>query len=351
MTRDIRFSPLMIAVIEVMLDDPDREYTRDDLAAAITANEALRPAGILKVIASQLTPPLGQLRRMKWVLRHKREIGMRRFWNGNAHVEYPEIKRYYSLVPGRAALWREISQLLDHKGNVSSADVAKCVENLKEGTAIVDNRSTVDEPEYVPPKEPFFKLHTIMDEEIRGGKKYMTRLLIGRLRLHIFHRGDNDADPHDHPWDFWTFPLRSYVEEVLYPVGGILDSSGKHIETKFAKVIQVVPAFRWSFRKAEHRHRVLGRFNGRFKRPVKWEGDEVVMWDSYAAPATHVPFRSVFNGTNFQPDYDTGKIITIVWRGKFRREWGFWKSTAGRWCWQVYRKYIWEGGRNEPCGD
>ena len=29
----------------------------------------------------------------------------------------------------------------------------------------------------------------------------------GQLYLHIFHRGDQDRCPHDHPWDFWTFPL------------------------------------------------------------------------------------------------------------------------------------------------
>ena len=44
---------------------------------------------------------------------------------------------------------------------------------------------------------------------------YMTRFWFGRLRFHIFHRGDADPDCHDHPWGFWTFPLRSYVEEVL----------------------------------------------------------------------------------------------------------------------------------------
>lgn len=43
----------------------------------------------------------------------------------------------------------------------------------------------------------------------------MTRAWFGRLRFHVFFRGDQDPDCHDHPWGFWTFPLRSYVEEVL----------------------------------------------------------------------------------------------------------------------------------------
>ena len=47
--------------------------------------------------------------------------------------------------------------------------------------------------------------HTI----ITDGSKYMTRVWFGRLRVHVFYRGDADADPHDHPWDFWTFPLTS----------------------------------------------------------------------------------------------------------------------------------------------
>ena len=37
------------------------------------------------------------------------------------------------------------------------------------------------------------------------------------LRLHKFHKGDDDRAFHDHPWWFITLPLRSYTE--LTPLG------------------------------------------------------------------------------------------------------------------------------------
>ena len=57
----------------------------------------------------------------------------------------------------------------------------------------------------------------IYGKEDEHATPYMTRYWIGRLRLHLFHRGDQDPDCHDHPWGFWTFPFRSYVEEVAIP--------------------------------------------------------------------------------------------------------------------------------------
>ena len=59
----------------------------------------------------------------------------------------------------------------------------------------------------------------IYGKEDEHATPYMTRYWIGRLRLHIFHRGDQDPDCHDHPWDFWTFPFTPYVEEVAEPTG------------------------------------------------------------------------------------------------------------------------------------
>jgi hypothetical protein len=81
------------------------------------------------------------------------------------------------------------------------------------------------------------------------GEPYLTRwfLCIGgwTLRLHKFHRGDDERAPHDHPWDFWTFPLRPYVEAVYE---ADLDTGVR---------LNRVPARRWSFRPAEYRHIVL----------------------------------------------------------------------------------------------
>lgn len=167
--------------------------------------------------------------------------------------------------------------------------------------------------------EPFFSFHTIGD-----GSPYMTRLLIGRLRLHIFHRGDGDPDPHDHPWSFWTFPLTSYVEEVTaqsfdaWPQPGDVwrieaQAQPESAGHQFLVYQRVVPAWRLHHRKAEHLHRVLGRWTGR-----NWE-------------------------------FDTGRIVTLVWRGKGGRRWGFLKTRDGRTCWQHWKEYVLRGGKHAPC--
>lgn len=117
----------------------------------------------------------------------------------------------------------------------------------------------------------------------RGGdldRPYLTRLWFGRLRLHIFFKGDQDPDPHDHPWDFWTLPLVAYEEEVLGPDHMTLTR-------------QIVPAWRISFRTANHTHRVLGPRPGPIARWLR------------------LP------------------LITIVWRGRTWRKWGFWPRKAG----------------------
>jgi hypothetical protein len=156
-----------------------------------------------------------------------------------------------------------------------------------------------------------FGFHTIYGAEGHHDTPYMTRAWLGRLRFHIFHRGDADPDCHDHPWDFWTFPLTPYVEEVATPdgLGG------------FSITRQIVRAFRLTYRPAEHCHRVLGR------------------WDSHKWPSG---VTGHFVSTN-------RKIITIVWRGGIGRRWGFLKHRDGRWCWTHWKEYVFEGGKDAPC--
>jgi len=159
-----------------------------------------------------------------------------------------------------------------------------------------------------------FGVNTIYSPE---GEAYMTRLWLGRLRLHIFHTGDLDQDHHDHPWDFWTFPLVPYVEEGVYPVGAAINADGKMIDgsTKYGTFRQIVPAWRWSYRPATHCHRVLGK----------------------QAPDSNWPIPV------------PGKIVTIIWRGKEGRQWGFLKHRDGRWCWQHWKDYVMNGGKDTPC--
>lgn len=164
---------------------------------------------------------------------------------------------------------------------------------------------------------------------------YMTRFWIGRLRLHVFWRGDKDPDHHDHPWGFWTFPFHSYVEEVaeyssnkaLRDMQAIRDA-GEDINTVmndgrkvgYTLVTRVVRSWRLHYRPAEHTHRVLGRY---------------------------VPSHSeAIYGPMINP---TGKIVTLVWRGKAGRKWGFLKYRDGKWCWVHWKEYVFGGGKDAPC--
>ena len=119
-------------------------------------------------------------------------------------------------------------------------------------------------------------------ETINGAKgnkdMYLSRMVWGRLRIHCFHRGDNDPDCHDHQWDFWTFPLsrHRYYEQVLE----------QRTDSNYYRTVNVVDGWKWTAVKAEHRHRVLF--------PAKIGEDDKPIW-------------------------------TIVWTGPVRRPtWGFW---------------------------
>ncbi len=151
---------------------------------------------------------------------------------------------------------------------------------------------------------------------------YMTRWWVGRLRFHIFHRPDQDPDPHDHPWNFWTFPLTSYVEEVMLP---------NRFEDGFTAYRQVVPAFWLSFRPATHTHRVLGRWDGQFA-------------------AVLLPPPSWGGAICKEPTIARGrKIVTILWRSAPKRPWGFLKNRDGRWCWTPWKEYVFGTGKSAPC--
>lgn len=175
----------------------------------------------------------------------------------------------------------------------------------------------------------FIGWHTIFDDAGNSRTPYMTRIWVGRLRLHIFYRGDNDPDPHDHPWDFWTFPLTPYVEEVTTPDGkGMSYMEALFCGPRNYKLRrQVVPAWRWSFRPATHTHRVIGALAG-------WQTHN---WGSGAIIDPPVPIIG------------NGKIITIVWRGKGGRKWGFLRNRDGKWCWTPWREYFFGGGKHAPC--
>jgi len=50
-----------------------------------------------------------------------------------------------------------------------------------------------------------------------GGEPYLERWILWfgfTLRLHRFHKGDDDRAFHDHPWWFITLPLQTYLERT-----------------------------------------------------------------------------------------------------------------------------------------
>lgn len=158
-----------------------------------------------------------------------------------------------------------------------------------------------------------------------GDKPYMTRHWIGRLRLHVFHRGDQGPDCHDHPWDFWTFPFQPYVEEVVDDLGPCAGYETRR---------QVVPSWRPTFRPANHCHRVLNR---------------VERVDLEEGVRTRRSGQQVYMHGNTIYRDRPGPLITLVWRGKAKRPWGFLKNRDGRWCWVAWKEYVFGGGKHAPC--
>lgn len=78
--------------------------------------------------------------------------------------------------------------------------------------------------------------HDLVFEE---GQPYLERWILWlgfTLRVHKFHKGDDDRAFHDHPWWFITIPLRPYSERTP------------------GNTVQVLRRFRPRFRPAKHRH-------------------------------------------------------------------------------------------------
>lgn len=131
---------------------------------------------------------------------------------------------------------------------------------------------------------------------------YLTRLVIGSLRLHVFWRGDEDPHPHNHPWDFWTFPLVSYFEEVveLAPYEGFYWRNERLSEGAPYTRQRLVPAWRWHKRPAETLHRVL-----------------------YPCRCRNGWSVTAYSGDRVRALYAKWPIVTVVWTGRRKASWGF----------------------------
>lgn len=162
---------------------------------------------------------------------------------------------------------------------------------------------------------------------------YLTRYRLGRLMIHVFYRQDHD-DPHDHPWPFWTFPLHDYVEEVFFPLPRWNEGEAPCMVSRK----RVVRAWRWHYREPGHVHRITGRYAGNGWHITRREIVENVHPRVFDREAEMVPYH-----------YEKKTFITIVWRGKEEREWGFWKKRGLFWCWQKGKEYY-NGGKHDLCG-
>lgn len=130
-----------------------------------------------------------------------------------------------------------------------------------------------------------FKLEVIR----RDGSDYLWRWHVAGNRsgrgiyLHHFIKGDNDPDPHSHPWGFTTLVLAGgYVDECWKK-----DADGRVVHDRY----QTCKPGRLYCRRASHIHRVLlpeGKtgwtlvFRG--KRFCDWGfyvGDRFVHWKEY----------------------------------------------------------------------
>lgn len=128
---------------------------------------------------------------------------------------------------------------------------------------------------------------TVYGRDKMHATPYLTRIWLtpktrwGQLSLHIFHRGDEDPDYHDHPFAFWTIPLScSYYEEVLSADGLIAMFRVKWL--------------RRHHRKASYTHRVIC------------------------------------------PTIGTFPLVTVIWRSSQRRRWGFYVP----WHYQSIKKMV-----------
>lgn len=184
-----------------------------------------------------------------------------------------------------------------------------------------------------------FGKSVIYGKDAEHATPYMTRYWLGRLRIHVFHRGDQDPDCHDHPWGFVTFPLHAYVEEYvaryeMQPAQIDMGDLGMVEMSRRVPVLaqRVVRAWRFHKRPATFCHRVIAK------------ATPIAAWNA----AHGFPLHWIVPGKRTEE----GNIWTIVWRQPIEREvWGFLKLRDGRWCWTPAKDYIFGGGKDAPCGD
>lgn len=157
----------------------------------------------------------------------------------------------------------------------------------------------------------YLKLKLLPWQIVRGpeGRRYLTRIKLffrtpwGQPYLHVFHEPDPGFAPHDHSYDFITFPLGvGYTEAVLDHVDKFEACYGGIFHRDRGTRLVPVHPWRVARRPAEHTHRVIAA--------ERW------------------PF------------------LTLFWQGPQRRKWGHWCSDGG----MIRRFVYWKNYISNGCG-
>lgn len=139
-----------------------------------------------------------------------------------------------------------------------------------------------------------------------GGVVYLERwfcyLLGFTVRLHKFHRGDDDRAVHDHPWAFITFPFKGYYERV-------------HLNAPGEYRIHFVKPWGFHYRPSSYQHMVLGTHYSEGWKAKGPQPELKAMW------LTPKPF------------------FTFVVTGRKDRAWGFWPD--GKYVyWRTFQEFM-----------
>lgn len=113
------------------------------------------------------------------------------------------------------------------------------------------------------------------------------------IYLHLIHREDLDRLPHDHPWTFWTWIIRGWYEEELFPDTRLLAQQMRDIE-------------------------MLGPVGGYHGRRKRWSFRKFSQQSAHRIVAVH------------------GKVTTLVLVGPKTRTWGFYDGFGNFIDWRDY---------------
>jgi hypothetical protein len=124
-------------------------------------------------------------------------------------------------------------------------------------------------------KYPFGYSHDLV---LEGGEPYLERRILWlggvTLRLHKFYKGDQDRAMHDHPWNFWTFPLSNYYEWVDKHQGHDSEWNIPGAE----RASNLVRRYRLHYRPATYRHIVMDPPGGKPIYTLVASGPRIRKW-------------------------------------------------------------------------